>query len=141
VIVLNTLIVVLVLVTGYFSYAFISNNYFASSPAAPDTVRSKPVRVLQLDVINGCGAKNVGAKFTEYLRAHGFDVVEVKNYKSSHIPQTLVVDRVGNLDAAHEVALALGVESQNVIQQLSPDYYVDVSVIIGEDYASLPHSH
>ncbi len=141
VMVLNILIVVLVLATGYFSYAFISNNYFASSPSAPDTVKARPVRVLQLDVINGCGAKNVGAKFTDYLRAHGFDVVEVKNYKSSRVPQTLVVDRVGNLDAAREVALALGVENQNVIQQLSPDYYVDVSVIIGEDYATLPHSH
>ena len=141
VIVLNILIAVLVLATGYFSYAFISNNYFASSSSAPDTVRVKPVRVLQLDVINGCGVKNVGAKFTDYLRTHGFDVVEVKNYKSSRVPQTLVVDRVGNLDAAREVALALGVESQNVIQQLSPDYYVDVSVIIGEDYATLPHAH
>ena len=137
--ILNTAISVLVLVTGYYSYAFISNKYFAVAPPSPDSLRTTVARTIQLDVINGCGARNVGSKFTEYLRAHGFDVVEVKNYKSSHIPNTLVVDRVGDLDAARRVAAALGVDSQNVVQQLNRDYFVDVSVILGDDYASLPH--
>ena len=141
VIILNSAISVLVLVTGYYSYAFISNKYFAAPPPSPDSLRTTVTRTIQLDVINGCGAKNIGAKFTEYLRAHGFDVVEVKNYKSSHIPTTLVVDRVGDLDAARRVAAALGVDSQNIVQQLNRDYFVDVSVILGEDYASLPHSN
>jgi hypothetical protein len=76
-----------------------------------------------------------------YLRVNGFDVVEMKNYKVSNIPHTIVVDRVGDLAAARRVASALGVSEKNVIQQLNPDYFVDVSVIIGTDYSSLQPFH
>jgi hypothetical protein len=141
VILLNGLIVVLVVLTCYLSYAFISNAYFSGASAPADTSGSLSAKLIQLDVINGCGVKNVGAKFTDYLRNHGFDVVELKNYRPSRIPQTLVIDRVGNLEAARRVAAALGVDSECIIQQLNPDYFVDVSVLIGDDFATLPHAH
>jgi hypothetical protein len=35
------------------------------------------------------------------------------------------------------VAYALGISEKNVIQQISPDYYLDVSVVIGKDYNDL----
>jgi hypothetical protein len=76
-----------------------------------------------------------------YLRTNGFDVVEMKNYKVSNIPHSIVVDRVGNLAAARRVAAALGISDKNVVQQLNPDYFVDVSVIIGADYSSLQPFH
>jgi len=100
-----------------------------------------PPRVLQIDILNGCGTSGVGAKFTDYLRLNGFDVVETKNYKSFHVPQTLVVDRIGDLTAAQRVARALGVKEGNVIQQINPDYFVDVSVIIGKDFTQLNPYH
>jgi hypothetical protein len=131
---LNGLIVVLVVVTGYFSYAFMMKSSRASSDAAAGTTK---VRVIQLDVLNGCGAKGAGIKCTSYLRSNGFDVVEMKNYKTFTVPRTLVVDRVGDLVSARRVAASLGVSDQNVIQQINHDYFVDVSVIIGADYASL----
>jgi hypothetical protein len=82
-------------------------------------------------------AKGAGIKCTNYLRSSGFDVVEMKNYKTFTVPRTLVVDRVGDLVSARRVAASLGVSDQNVIQQINHDYFVDVSVIIGADYASL----
>jgi hypothetical protein len=48
-----------------------------------------------------------------------------------------VVDRIGDLAAARRVARSLGVADNNVIQQINPDYFVNVSVIIGEDFAGL----
>ncbi len=96
-----------------------------------------PARVVQLDLLNGCGAKGVGAKLTSFLRTQGFDVVEIRNYTSFKIQETLVIDRVGNLSAARHVAAALGLAEDRVIQQLNPAYYVDVSVIIGSDYSKL----
>ena len=133
-IVLNSAIIVLLLFLGYFSYAFISSTFTQTSAKKEP---QKPPRVIQLDVLNGCGVKGVGIRFTNYLRSHGFDVVEIKNYKTFHIPRTLVVDRVGDLESARRVAASLGVLSQNIIQQINSDYFVDVSVIIGEDYANL----
>ena len=109
--------------------------------SSDDKVENKPPRILQLDVLNGCGTKGIGAKFTDYLRTQGFDVVESKNYKSFQIPQTLVVDRIGDLTAARRVATALGVKENNIVQQLNLDYFVDISVIIGKDYTQLNPSH
>ena len=137
---LNVIVVLLLFVVGYLSYTFFSQAHEA--PADEVTARQPGnARVLQLDVLNGCGVKGVSVKFTGYLRAHDFDVVDIRNYRSSHMSRTLVVDRVGNLEAARRVALALGVDREHIVQQLNPDYFVDVSVIIGEDYARLSPSH
>ena len=119
--------------------AFLGYLFYAEGkkPPAPVPAPVVPSKVIQLDVQNGCGAKGAGAKFTQFLRASGFDVVDVKNYSSSRVARTLVIDRLGNLSAAKKVAAALGVAESNVIQQINPDYFVAVSVVIGEDYPSL----
>ncbi len=118
---------------GFLAYLF----YAEGKKPEPPRAVVIPSRVIQLDVLNGCGARGAGAKFTRYLRGSGYDVVEMKNYSSSGVRKTLVIDRVGNLEAARSVAAVLGVAASNVIQQINPDYFVDVSVIIGEDHASL----
>jgi hypothetical protein len=132
-IILNTLIAV-----GAATVVYLLIAPALRPPAATET---KTAKIIQLDVLNGCGAKGVGARFTGYLRQSGFDVVEMKNYKTSNIARTLVIDRVGDLAAARRVAASLGVSEHNVIQQLNPDYFVDVSVVIGEDYQSLRPGH
>ena len=118
---------------AFLVYLFYAEGKKPEPPPAPVI----PSKVIQLDVQNGCGAKGAGAKFTKFLRGAGFDVVDVKNYSSSRVARTLVIDRLGNLAAARKVAAALGVHESNVIQQLNPDYFVAVSVVIGEDYPSL----
>lgn len=131
---LNVAILLLVPLVGYLAYAAIS----ASLTEGKEKNQSDaPPRVIQLDVMNGCGVRGVAAKFTNFLRGSGFDVVEMKNYKSSRVEHTLVIDRVGDLAAARRVARALDVSDRNVIQQINLDYFVDVSVIVGEDYQGL----
>jgi hypothetical protein len=133
-VVLNSIIGVLVLLVGYYAYG-----YFSSKNSPPPPIEQpKPQKIIQVDVLNGCGLKGIAAKFTNYLRSHGVDVVETQNYKTFQVSRTLVVDRVGNLASARYIAMILGIDSTNVIQQLNPDYFVDVSVIIGLDYSSLP---
>jgi len=136
--VLSVLIVLLVVIVGYFGYGYITG---IQSKTVDKKNEVNLPRVLQLDILNGCGAHGVGSKFTDYLRSKGFDVVENKNYKSFQVPQTLVVDRVGDLTAARRVAEALGVKEKNIVQQINPDYFVDVSVIIGKDYTELHPVH
>jgi len=118
---------------------FLSYLYFAEGKKA-DPDRATPVipsKAIQMDVLNGCGARGAGAMMTKTLRGMGFDVVELKNYSSFNVTETLVIDRVGNLEAARRVASALGVREANVVQQINPDYFVDVSIVIGDDYISL----
>ncbi len=125
-----------------FGLYFISS-FLVHKPQIPEVENKQMTspRVLQIDILNGCGASGVGAKFTDYLRQNGFDVVETRNYKSFHVPQTLIIDRIGDLPAARSVAIALGVKENNVIQQINPDYFVDVSVVIGKDFAQLNPYH
>ena len=131
---MNGTIAVLLCIIGYLSFALLTRN----AASQPETKSSeKPPRVIQLDVLNGCGVKGAGARFTDVLRASGFDVVEMKNYKTFSVSKTLVIDRVGDLKAARRVASSLGISEKNVIQQLNPDYFVDVSVVIGEDFSQL----
>ena len=136
---LNAVIAIALVVAGYFTYTLVARN--AGETSQPVQAQAKTPRVLQLDVLNGCGAKGAASKFTTFLRNRGFDVVEMKNYKVSTMAKTLVVDRVGDMRAARRVAEALDVSDKNIVQQLNPDYFVDVSVIIGADYMTLEPSH
>jgi hypothetical protein len=131
--ILSTVLFLSVGCAAFLGYLFYAEGKKPEPPPAPVI----PSKVIQLDVRNGCGAKGAGAKFTRFLRESGFDVVDVRNYSSSRVARTLVIDRLGNLAAAKKVAAALGVAESNVIQQINPDYFVAVSVVIGEDYPSL----
>ena len=133
---LNILIGVLLLVVAYFAYAFFANDIFESSPERAK-VYSPSGKPIQLDVLNGCGVSGVASKLTAFLRRRGFDVVDMRNYKTFDLQETLVIDRVGNLATARQVAQALGVKRENIIQEINPDYFVDVSVVIGRDYSTL----
>ncbi|MGH2568611.1 MAG: LytR C-terminal domain-containing protein, partial [Bacteroidota bacterium] len=66
-----------------------------------------------------------------------FDVVEMGNYKTSDVEETMVLDRAGNLEAAKQVAAAIGVPEEQVQQQIDKSLYLDVSVVIGKDFQRL----
>lgn len=93
--------------------------------------------IIQVEVRNGCGVDGLAATATRFLRQHRFDVVEVGNHSSSDVEKTIVIDRVGNLEAARRVALVLGLPEDRVQQDIQLDYYLDASVILGKDYAAL----
>ncbi len=138
--VLNIIIAILLVATGYFGHKFFDRYFPPKQPAQVTEQKQEPPRpteVIQVDVLNGCGEKGVGARFTNFLRTRGYDVVEMKNYKTSSIPRTLVIDRIGNMKPARDIAELLGVADTNILQQLNPDYFVDVSVVIGEDFYTL----
>lgn len=108
----------------------------------PRTAPAEVVQVLspnkiQVEVRNGCGKPGVAGTVTRYLRDQGFDVVESGNHSAFNVPQTRVVDRSGDLDAARLVAGLLGIAAEAVQQELEPQLYLDTSVIIGLDYEGL----
>ncbi|TAK53249.1 MAG: LytR family transcriptional regulator [Bacteroidetes bacterium] len=145
IIALNFIIGAMLILTGYFGHNFFDRYFTRHQPQTQQPVEQQqepppPAQVVQIDVLNGCGEKGVGARFTNFLRARGYDVVEMKNYKTQNMPHTLIIDRVGNLKPARDIAVHLGVADTNILQQLNPDYFVDVSVVIGEDFYDLSPS-
>jgi hypothetical protein len=103
----------------------------------PETVQGGKPHTIQLDVLNGSGVSKVSRRFTDYLRARGFDVVEMGNYKDSKVEKTRVIDRIGQLAAAQQVAEALGIPKERVVQEIDRNSYLDVSVVIGKDFRLL----
>jgi hypothetical protein len=93
--------------------------------------------ILQVEVRNACGADGIAAQTTQYLRRHGFDVVEVGDHTSFSLETSQVIDRVGDLEAAKKVAAALGIDEAHVTQDIQPDYYLDASILLGRDYTTL----
>jgi hypothetical protein len=132
-VVLNVLIGVLGLVVVVLAYSFVSRHVLHPPVDAKRTGGG----VIQLDVLNGCGASGAASTITAYLRSRGYDVVEIHNYKTFDVAESMVVDRTGNRREAEKVAAALGIREGNIVVQISPDYYVDVSLVIGKDYSSL----
>lgn len=117
---------------------------FATRFLAPDT---SPVRtenptgllgdIVQVEVLNGCGESGIAGQVTQFLRDHDFDVVSSGNYVDFDQAQSLVIDRVGNREAALRVAAILGIDEAYVREEPGAGYYVDASVVIGQDYPSL----
>ena len=131
---LNAVIGLLLIAVCYLACSF----YFQYSSVKNDeTMQEHAHRTVQLDVLNGCGVPGTASKCTEILRQRGFDVVEIKNYSSFNVPNTIIIDRIGDRKKAQRVAATLGVNENNIIQQINPDYFVDVSVVIGKDYINL----
>lgn len=134
--ILNSIIAVLFLSVVYLSYAFFAGQFNEKGDAHAQQF-TLSAKLIQIDVLNGCGVSGAASKTGTYLRKRGFDVVEVRNYKSFEVKKTLVVDRVGNLGQARRVARALGVDETNILQEINYDYYVEVSVVVGKDFPSL----
>lgn len=108
------------------------------SPERPsDDTTALVGSVIQVEVRNGVGADGLAGRTTQFLRDHGFDVVDVGNDSSFDQQQSVVIDRVGNMDAARKVAEALGVPASRVRQEIRRQYYLDASVVIGHDYDEL----
>jgi cell division protein YceG involved in septum cleavage len=93
-----------------------------------------PSAIIQVEVLNGCGVEGVAAKFTTYLRQNNFDVVQVGNYTSNNIDETMIIDRIGNRANTEKLADVLGINKKNIIQQLNKDYFLDATLVIGKDY-------
>ncbi len=98
---------------------------------------AKPV---QLEVLNGCGVNGIAEKFTDYLRAGNFDVVNIGNYRSFDVDYSLLIDRTGNMENAFKIASTLGIEKNNIIQQVNKEYFLDITLVIGKDYKQLKNN-
>ena len=102
-----------------------------------DLSKDSTVSKIQIEVLNGCGKSGVAEKLTDYLRAKGFDVVRLGNYRSFEIEKSIIISRNEKIQNAEKVASVVGLKNENVIQQTNPEYLLDVTFILGKDYKQL----
>ena len=135
---MNVALVALGLFVMVLLYSFITRSVAPRSDAArEDNPTGLVGDVIQVEVRNGCGVEGLAAEVRHYLHDRGFDVVEVGDHTSFDQQQTLVIDRVGDPEAARKLAVALGVPVEQVVREVREEYFLDASVIIGHDYHTL----
>lgn len=93
--------------------------------------------VIQVEVLNGCGISGAATTMTNSLRKYGFDVVEIGNFDHFDVQKTLVISRNGNMASARQAARALGISEDQILREESPDFYLDLTIVIGTDYTNL----
>lgn len=104
------------------------------SPEEPEASVQAPAGRVKVEVLNLGGVSGMAGHATERLREVGFDVVDFRNadsFDASHPSE--VIDRVGRTEVAQAVADALGIDI--VHSEPSPNLYVDVSVLLGSEWA------
>lgn len=87
---------------------------------------------ITVEVLNAGGREGMAREATDRLREAGFDVVAFGNADAFDQAESVVLDRAGRLEAAREVALALGVD--DVRSEPDPNLLVDVTVRIGSGW-------
>ena len=98
--------------------------------------------IIQVEIRNGCGVPGLAGDMTQFLRKKGFDVVEVGDFETFDQEHSVVYDRIGDLESARKLASAVGLPADRVIQDIQPDEFLDASLVIGMDYATLtPFKH
>ena len=105
-----------------------------SAPVAETDERAVPVaQAGRVEVLNGAGKSGLARVATDQLRAAGFDVVQFGN-ADDITAKSQVIDRVGRLEAATAIGRTLGII--DVKTQIDTTRYVDVTVILGSDWAA-----
>jgi hypothetical protein len=126
------------IVSGTLFVIFISiEMIFHSGSADSNGPSMKRTVAIQLEVLNGTTEPKIAQKITEALRAGGFDVVDMKNYKVSNVDRTTIIGRTADKSPALTVASYLGIDKSLVLQQPDKNLYIDVTVIIGRDINQL----
>ena len=135
--ILNFIIIFLIAVIAFLSYSVVKKIKSNGNKVVSVESKTVPAAIIQLEVLNGCGVAGAAEKITDYLRNNSVDVVQIKNYVSFEIEKSLVIDRTGNRSNAEKIADLLGIDRKNIVQQLSNDYFLDVSLVVGKDYNQL----
>jgi len=94
--------------------------------------------IFQVEVRNGVGVQGVAEQMRAYLRSKGYDIVGVGNHDSFDVDKTIIVDRIGNLEIATQVAASLGLSADRIQQDVRSEFHLDATIIIGKDYGMIP---
>lgn len=116
-------------------------NLLAEQPsmATPETlIASKKYPHVTVEILNGCGISGLAATFKDIVHSKTFDVQHTENAAHFRFDQTEIIARSDNTEAAFTLAKELGLESGRVSIQKDPTVMVDVTVIVGHDYAAVP---
>jgi len=132
---LNAAIIVLGVVLVVLAWPLLARWFGGGDAVAEDADRHD---IVQLEVRNGCGVSGLAGRMRDYLAGEGLDVLDAGDWTRFDVPQTVVLNHTGDPAPARAVLAVLGLDEARTRQEIRSDYYLDVTLVIGCDYAALP---
>ena len=135
--ILNISIIVLILINTVLAYSTFKAVSLKFGNSSDDLLIDSTKARIQIEVLNGCGVSGIADKLTDYLRVNYIDVVNLGNYRSFEIENSIIISRNDKIINAEKVAALVGLDENSIIQQTNSDYLLDVTFILGKDYRNL----
>ena len=93
-------------------------------------------KIIQIEVLNGCGEKGVADLYANYLRNNNYDVIDYKNAENFDYNASKIIVHNNNL-AVENVAELFQIDSKNVDYLFNENIFYDMTLIVGKDYKQL----
>jgi len=93
-------------------------------------------QVIQVNVLNACGKTGLAGQVQKFLIERGYDVVSIGNYPQE-LENSIVVDRLGDINSSKKVAYALGINDSLVSPGIDSTMFIRATIIVGKDYFTL----
>ena len=93
-------------------------------------------KIIQIEVLNGCGDKVVADLYANYLRNNNYDVIDYKNAENFDYNASKIIVHNNNL-AVENVAELFQIDSKNVDYLFNENIFYDMTLIVGKDYKQL----
>ncbi len=135
--ILNISILILILINTVLAYKTFEAVSLKFENSEDDLLIDSTKARIQVEVLNGCGVSGVADKLTDYLRVNHIDVVNLGNYRSFEIENSIIISRNEKIKNAEKLAALVGLDESSIIQQTNSDYLLDVTFILGKDYRNL----
>jgi hypothetical protein len=135
--ILNISILILILINTVLAYKTFEATSQKFENSEDDLLIDSTKARIQVEVLNGCGVSGIADKLTDYLRVNHIDVVNLGNYRSFEIENSIIISRNEKIKNAEKLAALVGLDESSIIQQTNSDYLLDVTFILGKDYRNL----
>ena len=93
-------------------------------------------KIIQIEVLNGCGEKGVADLYANFLRKNNYDVIDYKNADNFNYNSSKIIVHNNNL-AVENVTDLFDIESKNVDYLFNENIFYDMTLIVGKDYKQL----
>jgi hypothetical protein len=131
----------IILLVNFIMVLFIIRQCGSKTGPVEGTVEPAPEQYenARIEVLNGWfKVSGLAARFTDFLRERGYNVVKTANYEESkNIRNCVIINWHGNDSFCKKLANDLGLDWDSVLQEENHDYPAVATVVIGENYRSL----
>ncbi len=105
---------------------------------ANDSLAQAPPGVrIRTQVVNGTTTRGLARRATSWMRARGFDVVDVGTWPD-RVDESVVLDRSGHPEWARRAARAMG--GARVESRPDSSRYLDLTVVVGRTWRAPPQT-